>query len=409
MFKRVKKILIAIVLPALITAVHPVPVVWARADFCLRPASISSRDGGRVSLTLQKELRPEGIRPGFSLKEKFKQHWNTTLQKSRRASAALVMAALLASPMTSQPTRAGSIDKEERMVLAGNSLVGGILAASKAPKGKKWKAFLHGSGGGAIAGGGTIFLADELYNLPGGPWVLRGINAYGANVIDNASSDDPGRSGNPYLASLRHFRYPVYMGEVTFEGWKPTKFTVDAARSAVFLTGLLTSRGLLLEDSFKTGVPVFKYPWTKFTRPRITEGGTEVLGSVALHPDYLDLGGIREEKFSNLFGHVLQNDLILVGVGETDYGQSEWSLGKHFSFRVNLSYAATVIWIPAAADALHVWDDVIELEPRKFSEHATSHDGGHKTNTNLSFREKIAPVERRFPSRLPLSILHGSI
>ena len=362
--KRTRKLLAAIVLPMFVLTAHPVALSWAKESFCLRPAGVLARDGGKKFTKL--------------------------FAKSKRAAAVATMTVLLGSPLISQPLHASERNKDIAVATAGNALIGGMTALIKARKGERWRAFRYGAAGGAFSAATTLKLA-RLFREPGGPFVLRALNAYGANVVENADLE------KPFRESLNYFQYPIGPGVLSFEKWKPRHYTLDIARTAATLSGLATADHIQGGDFFNTGgVFVFGYDESNFRKMVENAVGFEMFGSVALDEDYVTAlwhpPSYRERVMGHEVYHVFQEDRLLLTLGSLR--QSKWHRKwtfKWLSFKGDASYALATTGFNETLSSLKKDHDrrPHEWEANLFEEGAASHDGGFRTKMELSRRSLL--------------------
>jgi hypothetical protein len=149
------------------------------------------------------------------------------------------------------PGRAASADQRITVAAAINGALAGGAAALGATPGTRWRAFRYGFAGGLVAS--STLWAGDLYSKRGGPYLLRGINAYGANVVGVAAAP-----ANPLGAALRGFAIPIGPGALVLQNGVPRRYVFDGARLAALAGGFIVGR----LDGSKTGrlgVPVFRY------------------------------------------------------------------------------------------------------------------------------------------------------
>ena len=338
---------------------------WAKEDSFLRPESLRSVDGGERFHTLQNELASQ--KRSYFWNYKSKKKIKKILVQSRAARHAIGIATLTALLTFPSPSQASSRENQIQLANTANALIGGVTAYLKAPKGKKTDSFLNGTMGGYISSYTTLKWAN-LYKTPGGPFLLRALNAYGANVVMNASKEEP------FLESLKNFHYPLGPGILTLKEGKPSHYTLDVAESAVLIGGLVTS-DIRLKEFLKGGAPVFEYE-SRFILEQSPSSGLELSGSIFLNKEYSGDRQYREEVLAHELYHVFQSDRVLVGLGAIRKWNYEWSLGKPFSLRLNLPFVLTA---SGSSEVSRRWSgdhnkQPFEIEANLFEKGA--HDGG---------------------------------
>ena len=332
-----KKWIAACLLPSLILATSEIG--WTGNASLLRPRGALSRDGGEASFGLKKALHSEKASPDPSLRGRFKRAWREALRAKKRVSATTVLAALLSTPLSAfheppptlppPPPEAPSEGKMATYSIV-NGLMAGSVAAVKAPHGKRWRAFLFGLAGGTISAYPSFKLV-EFMDEPGGSFLIRGINAYGANVVRNAHEE------RPFWTSLTHFRYPLGPGFLEFEAGRPRRYIADAARTATLLGGIAYGGRLDLGGFLGTGGATFlKIGRDRFQRlsGSASFDAYEMFGTVFLAEDF---DGNRPKIEAHEFAHLLQSDHALLWFDGVKKWHFQWpKRGGSFRLSVNV-------------------------------------------------------------------------